>query len=94
MYALHLALVLGIGSKLKFKLEELLVASNANIGGSATASALAIGKKWTSLIVPGVLVGNFGVVIATFLGLALYAIASSWFHWIVGRYTFVIFLLA
>ena len=35
---------------------EVLVASNANVGGPATAGALATGKGWTSLVVPGMLV--------------------------------------
>jgi uncharacterized membrane protein len=47
------------------------VASNANVGGPATAGALAAGKNWTELIVPAMLVGNFGNAVGTFLGLGL-----------------------
>ena len=50
----------------------LLTASNANIGGPATACALAVGHKWKSLITPALVVGNFGYVIANFVALALF----------------------
>ena len=50
---------------------DLLMASNANIGNAATASSLATSKGWKSRLLPGILVGTFGNVIGTFLGLWL-----------------------
>lgn len=53
---------------LHFTLEEAIIASNANIGGPATASAMAISQGWTSLIGPGIFVGLFGYIIGNYLG--------------------------
>ena len=55
-------------------LPQLLVSSNANIGGPATASALAVGSNWPSLVSPALLVGNMGYAIATPLALLIYAL--------------------
>lgn len=46
-------------------------------GGPATAGALASGKRWTSLVVPGMLVGNFGNAVGTFVGLGLGRVFSG-----------------
>ncbi|KAL7003470.1 ferric-chelate reductase (NADH) [Sarracenia purpurea var. burkii] len=64
----HLAIVLGLGKLLRLDLKLLLLASNANIGGPTTACGMATAKGWSTLIVPGILVGIFGISIATFLG--------------------------
>ncbi|KAJ0042026.1 hypothetical protein Pint_17521 [Pistacia integerrima] len=65
----HIAVVLGLGKLFRFDLKPLLIASNANIGGPTTACGMATAKGWGSLIVPGILVGIFGIGIATFLGI-------------------------
>ncbi|XP_072993153.1 uncharacterized protein [Typha latifolia] len=65
----HLLLVLGVGRLLGLEQKFLLIASNANVGGPTTACAMATAKGWSSLVVPGVLVGIFGIAIATFLGI-------------------------
>ncbi|CAN6869001.1 unnamed protein product [Brassica oleracea] len=63
--------VLGASGKvMKIELKHLLLASNANVGGPTTAAGMATEKGWSSLIVPGILVGIFGIAIATFLGIA------------------------
>lgn len=86
LYAAHLSLVLGAGTaarrlgrgKARWEritaLPQLLVSSNANIGGPATASALAVGSNWPSLVSPALLVGNMGYAIATPLALLIYAL--------------------
>lgn len=65
----NMAVCLIIGKILHFDLENILIASNANIGGPTTAAAMAISKGWTSLIGPSILVGTLGYVIGTYLGL-------------------------
>ncbi len=63
-------LVLFTGAKIfNFNLEEAIIASNANVGGPATAPAMAIAKGWTSLVGPSVLVAVFGYVIGNYLGI-------------------------
>lgn len=71
MYGLHLAIILFVGKALNLSLPDILVASNANIGNAATASAFASSMGWRSRILPALLVGTFGNVIATFIGLGL-----------------------
>ncbi|KAL5718660.1 hypothetical protein ACHQM5_011539 [Ranunculus cassubicifolius] len=65
----HLGVVLGVGKLLKLDKKVLLLASNANIGGPTTACGMATTKGWTSLNVPAILIGIFGMSIATFLGI-------------------------
>lgn len=57
------------GKLLKFNMEEIILASNANIGGPTTAVAMAVSKGWTKLIGPIVLVGTLGYVLGTYFGL-------------------------
>tara|TARA_B110001450_G_scaffold175747_1_gene164098 strand:- start:2767 stop:4080 length:1314 start_codon:yes stop_codon:yes gene_type:complete len=73
LYFVHICAMLAVSrwKGLGLTREEVLVASNANVGGPATAGALAAGKNWTELIVPAMLVGNFGNAVGTFLGLGL-----------------------
>jgi len=56
------------GKIFKFDLEEIILASNANIGGPTTAAAMAIAKGWDKLIVPILLVGTLGYVIGNYFG--------------------------
>lgn len=72
--AIHLIILLVGGRLLGLPLPELLVASNANLGGPTTACGMAMAKRWDRLIAPAVLVGLFGYAIATFLGWNLVAL--------------------
>uniref|UniRef100_A0A7S0QRH0 DUF819 domain-containing protein n=1 Tax=Pyramimonas obovata TaxID=1411642 RepID=A0A7S0QRH0_9CHLO len=69
LYAVHLGLLLAARRVFKLDLSEVLVASNACIGAPPTAAALAVGKGWKHLVVPGFLVGVFGNAFGTFVGL-------------------------
>ncbi|MBR0455940.1 MAG: DUF819 domain-containing protein [Firmicutes bacterium] len=57
------------GKLLKFSLEEIIISSNANIGGPTTAAAMAIAKGWNALIVPAILVGTLGYVLGNYYGI-------------------------
>ena len=58
-----------LGKILRFNLEEIILASNANIGGPTTAAAMAVSKGWTDLVGPVVLVGTLGYVLGTYAGI-------------------------
>jgi uncharacterized membrane protein len=56
------------GRLLGFDLEDCIMASNANIGGPTTAAGMAISQGWSKLVGPVMLIGTFGYVIGTYLG--------------------------
>ncbi|KAH9298675.1 hypothetical protein KI387_030357, partial [Taxus chinensis] len=68
LISIHLAITLFIGRWLKFPLRVILVASNANIGGPATAAAMANCRNWKELVQPAILVGTLGYTIGTAVG--------------------------
>ena len=57
------------GKLLRFDLEDIILASNANIGGPTTAAGMAISQGWVKLVGPCMLVGTFGYVLGTWLGI-------------------------
>jgi uncharacterized membrane protein len=65
----NLAFTLAAGKLLRLNLEELLVAVNANLGGAPSAAAMAISAGWPRLVLPGILVGIWGYVVGTPLGI-------------------------
>ena len=67
----HLLFLLLAGKLLHLELAELVVASNANLGGPTTAAAMAKAKNWYKLVTPAILCGTFGYALATFIGVAL-----------------------
>ncbi|MDP1832329.1 MAG: DUF819 family protein [Geothrix sp.] len=66
--AVNLLVTLVLGKLTGHDLEVLLVASNANVGGPTTAAAMAIGKGWNELVLPAILTGVWGYVIANYIG--------------------------
>uniref|UniRef100_A0A7S2GG94 Uncharacterized protein n=1 Tax=Octactis speculum TaxID=3111310 RepID=A0A7S2GG94_9STRA len=77
LYSVHLGVLLTLGKLLNMPRPVLLTASNANIGGPATACALCEGRKWYSLTAPALLVGNLGYIVANGIGLLFYAFWTS-----------------
>ncbi len=71
LYGIHLITILTLGKLQNIELPDILIASNANIGNAATASALASSKGWNNKILPAILVGTLGNSIGTFIGIFL-----------------------
>ncbi len=68
---IHLIVTLVGGKLFKMDLQDLLVASNANMGGPTTAAAMASAKGWGHLTAPAILCGTLGYGIGTFIGVGL-----------------------
>jgi len=58
-------------------LEEIILASNANIGGPTTAAGMAIAQGWSRLVGPCMLVGTLGYAIGTWLGILVGTILGA-----------------
>ncbi|MBI5499814.1 MAG: DUF819 family protein [Deltaproteobacteria bacterium] len=69
--AVHMVFLFGVCRALRLPLPETIVASNANIGGPTTASAFAVAVHWERLVLPAVLAGVLGYVIANYIGLGV-----------------------
>ena len=67
----HLICILIAGKLLRLDLAEVVIASNANMGGPTTAAAMATARGWTTLVTPAVLCGTLGYAVATFIGAAV-----------------------
>ena len=69
--SVHLSFLLVSGKLLKLDLAEIVIASNANMGGPTTAAAMAVARKWKALVIPAILCGTLGYAVATFIGVAV-----------------------
>lgn len=67
----HLSVMLLGARLLNISLEELSIASAANIGGSATSAPMATTFGLKKAITPAVLIGTLGNVIGTFIGIGI-----------------------
>lgn len=75
--AVNMTFTLVAGKVLKFNLEEVILSSNANIGGPTTAVAMAVSKGWTKLVGPILLIGTLGYVLGTYFGLIVGGILGA-----------------
>lgn len=73
----NLLVTLLAGKLLKFGIEEIMLACNANIGGPTTAAALAIGKGWRTLVGPILVIGTVGYIIGNYIGTMVYALVGN-----------------
>lgn len=74
--AVHMAVVVVAGGLLRYDLAELVIASNACVGGSSSAGPLAAARGWNELVTPGILCGALGNTIGTFIGVGLAALTG------------------
>ncbi|MFB3112860.1 MAG: DUF819 family protein, partial [Gemmatimonadales bacterium] len=71
--ALHGVVIFGIGRLARLDFATLAVASQANVGGAASAIALAGARGYTNQLVPGVAVGLLGYAVGNYLGFVIAA---------------------
>lgn len=71
--AVHGLIIFGVGSLVGLDLKTLAIASQANVGGPASAMALATARGYTDRLLPGVAVGLLGYAIGNYVGLAIAA---------------------
>ncbi|HNP08204.1 MAG TPA: DUF819 family protein, partial [Cyclobacteriaceae bacterium] len=69
--AIHGIFLFGVGYLMKIDAGTLAVASQANVGGSSSALALASARGYTDKILPGIAVGLLGYAVGNYLGLVV-----------------------
>ena len=81
LLGVHLAVVCLVGRVwLKLRWQPLLVASNANVGGPATAAAMAASRGWPHQLQPALITGSLGYAIGTPLGCFMGGLLLVMFH--------------
>ena len=75
--ACHGLVLFGFGRLLKMDLGTLAVASQANVGGAASAMAMASARGYGDRLLPGVAVGLFGYAVGNYLGFAVAALMQN-----------------
>ncbi len=73
---IHGICVFAAGRLFSLDIGTLAVASQASVGGPASALAVATSRQWRHLVVPGVAVGLLGYAVGTFLGLGAGRVAA------------------
>ncbi len=67
----NIIVTFSVGRLLRLNLEDLVIAVNISLGGPPTGAAFAISKGWSNLILPALLLGIWGYVIGTPLGIII-----------------------
>lgn len=69
--SVHVVVTLGLGRVLGLPTQALLLASNANVGGPATAAAMAAARGWPALVQSAMLIGGLGYMVGTAIGVGV-----------------------
>jgi uncharacterized membrane protein len=69
--AVHGVVIFGLGRLARIDLATLAVASQANVGGPATAMAIAAARGYNDRLLPGVAVGLMGLAVGNYAGFAI-----------------------
>ena len=72
--AIHGVVIFGLGRLARLDVGILAVASQANIGGAASAMALSSARGYSDALLPGVAVGIFGYAVGNYSGFAVAAL--------------------
>jgi len=75
--AIHGVVLFGMGRLLRLDWATLAVASQANVGGPASAMALAGARGYANQLLPGVAVGLLGYAVGNYLGLGVASLLHS-----------------
>lgn len=75
---IHGLVIFGVGSLVRLDLRTLAVASQANVGGPASAMALASARGYTDSLLPGVAVGLAGYAAGNYLGFGVAVVVRGW----------------
>ena len=68
---IHLAVIMMAGKLLKFSLEDIAIASGANIGGVSISAPMAAAFEMKKALTPAILIGIMGYILGTFLGIGV-----------------------
>ena len=68
IFLVHLLFIVVGGKFMKLSLPDIVIASNASLGNPVTSIAMAAARRWSNLMLPAVICGSIGYVIATFIG--------------------------
>ncbi len=74
----HGVIQFGGGLLARLDPRTLAVASQANIGGSASAMALASARGWTADLLPGIAVGLLGNAVGNYIGIGVAVVVRGW----------------
>ena len=78
--ATHLAFVAAVGvGAMRLPAWAVLTASNACVGGPATAAAMASARGWTAAVQPAIVVGSIGYAVGTPIGCLVGQALGAWF---------------
>ncbi len=74
---IHGIFLFGVGRLLRIDASVLVVASQANVGGPASAMAIASARRYSDSLLPGVAVGLLGYAAGNYLGLAVASLMQN-----------------